>query len=49
MGLFIKLFNFIKPKSDLELRDEYFSKAKSHADLERRMRVWENDNLRGWG
>ena len=49
MGLFIKLFNFIKPKSDLELRDEYFSESKSHADLERRMRVWENHNLKGWG
>ena len=49
MELLMKLFKFVKPKTEIELRDEYFSKAKSHADLERRMKVWENDNLRGCG
>tara|TARA_R110002167_G_scaffold42856_11_gene129911 strand:+ start:457 stop:672 length:216 start_codon:yes stop_codon:yes gene_type:complete len=43
-----RLFNWIKPKTDLELRDEYFAASKNLVDLERRMRVWENENLRGW-
>lgn len=43
------LFNWIKPKTVEEYRDEFFSEAHDLIDLERRMKVWENQNLKGWG
>ena len=46
---FMKLFNIAKPKSELEYRDEWFAGSDSITELERRMKVWENHNLKGWG
>lgn len=43
-----RLFNWIKPKTTEEYRDEFFAEAQDLIDLERRMRVWENQNLKGW-
>lgn len=43
-----KVWNKIRPKTQLELQDEYLSQATDLADLERRMRYLQNHNLKGW-
>ena len=48
IAFFMKLFNKVKPKSEIEYRDEWFAGSHNIAELERRMKVWENSNLKGW-
>lgn len=48
MNILGKLFRMIKPKTQREIEEEYFSKATDLSDLERRMRKVQNQNLRGW-
>lgn len=45
---FKNLFKSIRPMTELEERDAYYAEAKDLVDLERRMKAWENENLRGW-
>jgi len=47
MSILRKIWNTVRPKTDAEYRDEYLGAAKDHGDLERRLRITENGNLRG--
>ncbi len=47
MRMLKRFWNVIRPKTDAEYRDEYLGMAKDHGDLERRLRITENGNLRG--
>jgi len=43
-----KFYNIIRPKTQKELEHEWLSQSDSLEELERRMKVLENKNLKGW-
>lgn len=48
----LNFYNMIRPKTRIELEEEYLSKSVDMVDLERRMKILErpptNPNLSGW-
>jgi len=48
IALIMKMFRKVTPKSENDYRDEWFAGSQNIAELERRMKVWENSNLKGW-
>jgi len=46
--MFKKILNALTPKTQREMEEAYYAKATDLADLERRMRAVQNNQLRGW-
>lgn len=48
MSFIKKVYNAIRPKPQRELEDEWLSQSGTLEELERRMKMLENKNLKGW-
>ena len=46
--MFKRIWNAIKPMSYRDMEEAYYAKATDLADLERRIRMVQNNNLAGW-